>query len=182
VWELAEQADDPKAKAAFAAIARFDEESREVLMAGGRIPNSDVVKVSKGNGDKWQRTQPMLHPVVRHEMKLRAERMAERRYEFEQVGKPLKDRLEEFKTSPNFSLDEYHDVQAKLAESNRTVKAIEQRMNAGIYEDGSKWRPGQPVPSRQYSKVMTARLHQIADDALSEQAELEAQQDEQLGG
>ena len=177
VWGLAELSKNEKVKAGLEAIARFDEDARVRLAAGERISHRDV---PKGIGQQWlDEYGHRLDPVVRHEMTLRAERMAERRYEFEQVGKPLKDRLGQFGRVPNFSLDEYHDVQAKLAESNRTVKAIEQRMNAGIYEDGSKWRPGQPVPSRQYSKVMTARLHQIADDALAEQAELE---DEQLGG
>jgi len=180
VWELAELSQNERVRADLEAIARFDEDARVRLAAGERISHRDV---AKGIGQQWlDEHGHRLDPLVRHEMKLRAERMAERRYEFEQVGKPLKDRLDQFGQVPNFSVDEYHDVRAKLAESNRTVKAIEQRMNAGIYEDGSKWRPGQPVPSREYSKVMTARLHQIADDALADQAEQEAQQDEQLGG
>ena len=171
VWELAEQADDPKAKAAFAAIARFDEESSEVLMAGGRIPNSDVVKVSKGTGDKWQRAQVKLGPIVRHEMLLRADRMAERRKAFE-AGKALKARLEHF-GEPGCTLDEYRDTESRLAESNAQVRLLEARMNVGIYEQDSKWRPGQPIPDRAQSWSMRARLRELAEQALDEETAVE---------
>lgn len=159
VRELADETDDPKAKAVFESIARFDEESREVLMAGGRIGNADVVKVSKGTGDRWQRAQARLDPIVRHEMLLRAERMAERREAFES-GKALKARLEQF-GQPGFTLDEYRDTESRLAESNAEVRLLEARMNAGIYEEGSKWRPGRPIPDRVRSRSMTARLHEL---------------------
>ena len=180
VWELVDAAKNEKVKAGMEAIARFDEDARVRLAAGERISHRDV---PKGIGQQWlDEYGDRMDPVVRHEMTLRAERMAERRYEFEQVGKPLKDRLDQFGQVPNFSLDEYHDVQAKLAESNRTVKAIEQRMNAGIYEDGSKWRPGRPIPDRTRSQSMRARLHELAEQALDEQAAVEAAHDPELGG
>lgn len=179
VWELVDTAKNAKVEASLEAIARFDEDARGRLAAGERIGNNDV---AKGIGAKWLGEYgDKLDPVVRHEMLLRAERMAERSAEFE-VGKALKEKLDALAKRGDFVTDEYRDIEQRLDASNAQRRLIEQRMVEGIYEEDSKWRPGQPVPSRQYSKAMTARLHQIAEQALADQAALEAQRDEQLGG
>lgn len=152
---------DEKAQHILDAIAAFDEQARLTLAAGGRIPNSEV---PKGIGERWLATYgDRLDPLVRHELRLLAERMAERRTAFE-TGKALKARLKQF-GEPGFTLDEYRDVESRLIESNERVRLLKARMNAGIYED-TTWRPGQPIPDRVQSRSMRARLRELDEQDL----------------
>lgn len=162
---------DEKAQQAFEAIARFDEAARLTLAEGGRIPTGDV---PRGIGPRWLATYgDRLDPVVRYELRLRAERMAERRTAFES-GKQLKDELDALGRRGDVVTDEYRDTEARLSASNAQRRLIEDRMRVGIYEAGSTWRPGRPVPPRTISASMQQQLHELADAALDDHHSVEA--------
>ena len=177
VWSLADGTQDADRRAAFEAIARFDEVARLTLAEGGRIPTGDV---PRGIGPRWLATYgDRLDPVVRYELRLRTERMAERKAQFE-TGKQLKDKLDTLGRRGDFVTDEDRDVESRLAASNAQVRLLEDRMRVGIYEAGSTWRPGRPVPPRSISASMQQRLHKLADATLDDHDSVDAP-DQALG-
>lgn len=134
--------------------AALDEASVEILARGERLDEQEIKQL--GIGPKFlDKHGHRFNPALSEQLEMRAAKYAARRAEYEQTGKPLREKWDQLKEQGDKRLNmswqvvsEAQRVQRDLQASNRKVKRLTDEINAGVYEDTSRVR--RPMPETKY--------------------------------